>query len=502
MHVLRSWCFFQPFGPRAWEGVCESAKPVQNSPEGSALPSPVHHRIDPTAKKRTTLILFRSTETPSSYPFQEKKRALSRGSVYRRKLRTCKWMSKVKGVIKDIDRARKMKIDAANLLYKGTSNYGTTFVDTTIDTNLKKTRSSEDVETTGNKSAQSRKISSPSSHTPLESDDLVENSCDVEGFYIGINTNTSGSNNSLSSGGDSACASSPESTRKDSRMKLRFFDAASIQWFENNILIAPNGKLILSFIIWYTTYWIMGALGGAVAYMHFPRTDANQTEPLPDYGYDLIPYWCPAIPLLPHGNIQSVVLACLGAMIVSGVVVRWVERKGACGRTILGTGDGRLILQRLFHLSSLIFITRSSTVGVTGLPQPNPTCVSVQGFSVTYHEAFQYVLDKGFPYHSCGDLIYSGHVGCIMTCMTVLHKHNFLKNRMVAMFVWSVALLGTYSTISCRTHYTVDVVLALYFSYFLGEWYFIRVTGQTHGKIGRAIQWLEGWAGWEVSEDG
>ena len=406
-----------------------------------------------------------------------------------------------------------MEADAAHILRKGISDYGTTFVDTTTEKNLRQKNCSGDVEATGKTSLHRKNINCCSSQistlllsasdsetsqevdTPLDSDVSVVNSSEIEGFFISINTNTSGSSNSSSGGGDSPDASSPGSTRKGSRAKLRFFDATSIQWFENNILIASNGKLVVSFIIWYTTYWIMGALGGAVAYMHFPRTDSSQTEPLPDYGYDLIPYWCPVISFSSHGNIQSVVLACLSAIIVSGVVIRWAERKDAYGRTVMGTGDGRLILQRLFHLSSLIFITRTSTVGITGLPQPNPKCVPVQGFPVTYHEAFQFVLHRGFPFRACGDLIYSGHVGCIMTCMTVLHKHSFLKNRMVAMLVWSAALLGTYSTISCRSHYTVDVILALYFSYFLREWYFIRVTGQTCGKIGRAIQWLEGWAG-------
>ena len=43
-----------------------------------------------------------------------------------------------------------------------------------------------------------------------------------------------------------------------------------------------------------------------------------------------------------------------------------------------------IILQHLLHLNSLIFITRTSTVGLTGLPQPNPKCVDQQHLPVSF----------------------------------------------------------------------------------------------------------------------
>lgn len=50
-----------------------------------------------------------------------------------------------------------------------------------------------------------------------------------------------------------------------------------------------NFKLIFSIIIWFVSYMIMGMFGGTVAYMHFKRSDWDVPDPLPDYGYDVIP---------------------------------------------------------------------------------------------------------------------------------------------------------------------------------------------------------------------
>ncbi|KAL3815932.1 hypothetical protein ACHAXA_008306 [Cyclostephanos tholiformis] len=261
---------------------------------------------------------------------------------------------------------------------------------------------------------------------------------------------------------------------------------------KNSILTLSNFKLVSSFVIWFTTYMIMGVFGGSVAYMHFERSDMTIPDPLPDFGYDVIPYWCPSIPhFRHHGNVQSVVLFILYAIIISGIVVRWEPRYHPKSGFVEWGGDGRLILQHLFHLNSLVFITRTSTVGLTGLPQPNPRCVDQQHLPATFGNALMFVMGRGFPPHACGDLIYSGHVGCTLICMAVLHRHGFLKRKSAAVLVWVVAVIGIYFTISCRSHYSVDVVLAFYFGYFLPEWYYNRSDGRVKGLISKWIRRLE-----------
>jgi len=75
--------------------------------------------------------------------------------------------------------------------------------------------------------------------------------------------------------------------------------------------------------------------------------------------------------------------------------------------------------------------------------------------------------------------------------MAVLHRHGFLKNRLVASIIWLVAVVGIYFTISCRSHYSVDVVLAFYFGYFIPEWYYNRSDGRVRGSVSRWIRRLE-----------
>ena len=184
-------------------------------------------------------------------------------------------------------------------------------------------------------------------------------------------------------------------------------------------------------------------------------------------------------------------LFILYALILAGIVIRWEPRYHPKSGSIIWGGDGRLILQHLCHLNCLVFLTRTSTVGLTGLPQPNPKCVDQQHLPVTFGNALRFVMGRGFPPHACGDLIYSGHVSCTLICMAVLHRHGFLKSKVAATLVWMVALIGIYFTISCRSHYSVDVMLAFYFGYFLPEWYFHRSDGRVRGRMSKWIRRIE-----------
>ena len=331
----------------------------------------------------------------------------------------------------------------------------------------------------------------------------------------------------------------------------------------------------------------MGIIGGTLAFLHFPRTSPDVTVPasLPDYGYDLIPYYCPSISIIgfrKKENVQSLVLLVLYLCILAAVFDRWnsarsgvivvdvngklttvygqdncVESDGLDSTTIqdgdvatrkiddnmsnvtskmsvlefltdssgydcsddeecqsnmddcsngkeksfvnctqvvkiVRKSSGRLILQQLLHLNSLLFLARSTVVWLTGLPQPNPKCVKVQHDKVTYAQAYAYVMGRGFPPRACGDLIFSGHVGCILISMIVLYKHGYLRSRLVRAVAYAWATIGILSTISCRSHYTVDVVLAFYFSFGISDFYYARSYGLIPGgALGRWIRFLE-----------
>jgi hypothetical protein len=76
------------------------------------------------------------------------------------------------------------------------------------------------------------------------------------------------------------------------RRQRRSKDAWS--FIKNSIFTLCNFKLVLSFAVWFISYMIMGVFGGSVAYLHFERSDRSVPDPLPDFGYDLIPVSKPA----------------------------------------------------------------------------------------------------------------------------------------------------------------------------------------------------------------
>lgn len=72
------------------------------------------------------------------------------------------------------------------------------------------------------------------------------------------------------------------------RHKFRSRDDAC-SFIENSVLTRVNFKVSVALVSWFITYMIMGVFGGSVAFMHFERRNASMPDPLPDYGYDVIP---------------------------------------------------------------------------------------------------------------------------------------------------------------------------------------------------------------------
>ena len=58
--------------------------------------------------------------------------------------------------------------------------------------------------------------------------------------------------------------------------------------------------------------------------------------------------------------------------------------------------------------------------------------------------------------------------------------------------MWFWAFAAIISIFGCRSHYTVDVVLGLYFAYFLSTWYFQRADGLVQDRFTKIIAYLEG----------
>ncbi|GMI14336.1 hypothetical protein TrLO_g2481 [Triparma laevis f. longispina] len=156
--------------------------------------------------------------------------------------------------------------------------------------------------------------------------------------------------------------------------------------------------------------------------------------------------------------------------------------------------DGRIILIRYFYINSCMFLTRITVVGVTSLPNEDMHCNAHYDpedlTQPTFAEAFKAVFSRGMPV-ACGDFIFSGHTACTFIGMLIFHYHDCFPHPTVTFFFWGCTILALVSIIGCRSHYTVNVILGIYFACFVTSWYLNRATGVTLEWGSRLIRWLE-----------
>ena len=156
--------------------------------------------------------------------------------------------------------------------------------------------------------------------------------------------------------------------------------------------------------------------------------------------------------------------------------------------------NGRLVLIRFLLLDSLMFLTRTTTVSLTSFPQPNPThkCVAEQNAEHTTFLSAAVAVMGSFPPRACGDLVYSGHMAAsLLSCLILTRDRCFHNSRFLQMSAYALAGGAAVSILSCRSHYTVDVVLGAYFAYGLTEWYYVRAEGG-ESQQSQFLRWIEG----------
>lgn len=119
---------------------------------------------------------------------------------------------------------------------------------------------------------------------------------------------------------------------------------------------------------------------------------------------------------------------------------------------------------RIGHAISAAYCLRSLSMLVTSLPDPRPGCVRVsKNFFTT------------FALHRCGDCIFSGHMSLLMIFFLYVWTAHCpqdtggelgkKRRRLLLLFriITSACLVGgTWAILANRTHYTVDLVVAVY----------------------------------------
>jgi len=231
---------------------------------------------------------------------------------------------------------------------------------------------------------------------------------------------------------------------------------------EKNITLSQAWwRVALSFSYLTICAQSMAAFGDSLAWSRMPkdttlpRYEGASPMSLADLGFELIPFYCP---LISSNDFQSFIIIAF----VNYYVVRLMFHK-----------DGMFICQRYWHLLGTMYLLRWTTVFWTSLPNPDPTCWDSENREVTYFEAMYMTLKK-FPPDACGNLIFSGHASVNHINFMVAYKFKDLFFHKSLIFIpFLLTMIAHYSIIACRTHYTVDVVLALMITWMMVELVFI-----------------------------
>ncbi len=134
--------------------------------------------------------------------------------------------------------------------------------------------------------------------------------------------------------------------------------------------------------------------------------------------------------------------------------------------------------------TSLLSALRAFTTWPTVYYSPDPSCVDCGRGScpATLWDAIVSTL-RYYPLKTCGDLMFSGHSMYFIHIALMLHQLSG-ESALKKTLGWAVAGFGTFSLITCRLHYTADVILAWALS--LLSWSFTL----TH-LLGPVMRWID-----------
>lgn len=131
-----------------------------------------------------------------------------------------------------------------------------------------------------------------------------------------------------------------------------------------------------------------------------------------------------------------------------------------CILAVLRRKDALLIYFKTFTCTFISYGIRLTLLAATNLPDPNMNCFKV---------ATNILTESRFG--RCGDLLFSGHTISFTTVFLVWYDYPFFNSR--ALYKISVAtifglyVLGLAGILLSRYHYTVDILLSIYVTFFV-----------------------------------
>ena len=191
-------------------------------------------------------------------------------------------------------------------------------------------------------------------------------------------------------------------------------------------------------------------LGEAAALVRF----VDGQPPLPDAGFRVVPPRCWSVRVLGLHTLApslGVVLALLLGLGFAALGLRGRARAGALRKAVCAA-DALLLLC-------------AACVAGTQLVNPNPACARCgdgpAGCSETFAAALALVL-RDFPWLSCGDLMFSEHTCFLLLAAALPAAYGTSRaSRALAAALAALAAATVVGLVSCRMHYTDDIVLAV-----------------------------------------
>lgn len=138
-----------------------------------------------------------------------------------------------------------------------------------------------------------------------------------------------------------------------------------------------------------------------------------------------------------------------------------------------------LVLRRACVVYGALALLRSVTILVTAVPDASPRCTgTTPGTFVLSELPWRAALARGLaiivghlsdPCRSAGDMVFSGHSMVLVLCGMVWHAYYRTKPgtftiNPVKFTIWMAVLAALFLIVVARLHYTLDVVLAVYFA--------------------------------------
>ena len=239
------------------------------------------------------------------------------------------------------------------------------------------------------------------------------------------------------------------------------------KYITNHPLITQFLKSTMSFLL---AMVFMNAVGDAVAWYRMPKYDSVDEwheHILDDVGFEIIPYYCPYIG---HHNIQTLVIfiSFIYNSIVTGISL-WING------SYFNNQSGIPVVQPAIHFlqhTAILMVLRSFTMTVTAFPSPNPTCKDESITQLGYSGALFQTMSS-FPAKSCGNQLFSGHTMFLTSFMLFEYKYNLIPRKLFFISIIKT-LIGYYSVIACRSHYTIDVLIAILFTFGIFNIYTVR----------------------------